>query len=717
LDLAWFLVCLGGAFAALVVYYYVGGPGGVLGALASHRALQQSRAVFPEPAPAPSHGSMASAPPRSAGAGFSRPAALKQIDQTFSNDLTPFTIRMNDLGEFVSPGSLERLSAAFIEQVTPAQVPEDDEEPLTDWVKQNERDFLRRAAVGALGGASMTRTLREFSESERNALRLAHVMEALGALSPRERLMITVPLVWNDGDCALTPGGSAFFAADRRAKLRDALNDIIVAHFGKKGASFERVESALRSALARDSMVTRDDRAVLERYLFSGTRWLSPEDDYSNLEPNGDSPTALRFGPFYGTQSEMYYDSRQSIFTIAAPGTGKSLMLKRNLLSYRGGAVVLDVKGELYEATAGWRKRNVGPVYRYNPSDPSNSISFNPLDWVRTDDFGYEDATVLARALSFPPDKEDYWDKAALRTLAVAIAKTCHSPGRAGRTVFDAVAAINDIGVSRSANEGDSFDAIQRESTPEVQAWIKALYESGQPLLYEEGRTILSMPAKQRAGVLEVARTQLMSWLANNVFQISQETRLRGEDLRWTPEGPATLYISVDLDRIDYYRSTIRALLACLFRDLTRGSPSRTVPAVTFFLDEMPRLKRMDILETGLATGRGYGVRFWMFAQTMSQLDEIYKEAAPGMVEMCAARIYMNPTEERAQIMSRHISEREGLLEGRRKPLVDPAELYGPEFRDSIVVMSQGNYPARLHKLRPDDDPLTFKSRLDLPVT
>ncbi|WP_247565243.1 type IV secretory system conjugative DNA transfer family protein [Bradyrhizobium sp. 151] len=54
---------------------------------------------------------------------------------------------------------------------------------------------------------------------------------------------------------------------------------------------------------------------------------------------------------------------------------------------YRGSAVVLDPKGELYDATSAWRAANVGPVYRIAPFDKEGDRKtqgyprhgFNPL--------------------------------------------------------------------------------------------------------------------------------------------------------------------------------------------------------------------------------------------------------------------------------------------------------------------------------------------------
>ena len=211
---------IGGIFAALVIYFYIGGVGGLLGKAESRRSLRAASRATAAPAPRAALGSIASSPGSAAGAGFSRGSALEQVEQIFKNDLTPFEVHMADLSDIVPPALVRRMAAGFVQQLASSEIPEAQEEPVSAWFKQNSRDFLANAAVGAIGGAVMRRTLREFSESERNALRLAHILEALGVLSSRERLMLAVPLIWNDGDCALQPGGAAFHAADRRARLR-----------------------------------------------------------------------------------------------------------------------------------------------------------------------------------------------------------------------------------------------------------------------------------------------------------------------------------------------------------------------------------------------------------------------------------------------------------------------------------------------------------------
>ena len=692
------IVIIVGFIVAAYLWFLVGGVGGLFGWWSSRQAIAAATRATPTRSLAQAHDSRAAAP-------------LDAIERLFANELTPIPVALADLEpEFFTRTMIERAARQFLPEITrPRDWAGEDQDAAKVYADTSE-NFLQQAAVGAILGATIRRTLREFSDQDRATLKLAYLLETLRVISRRERLLVVVPLVWNEGQCLLTPGGSAFFGADRRTKIHDTIDDIVNSHFGGKSAATERIEGALRSALGASSPLAAEEKSVLQKSLFTGARWLTPEDDYSNLKPNADSPSALRFGRFPGTSRDMFYDLWESVFTVAPPGTGKSqALLIRNLLHNRAGAVVVDVKGELYEATAAWRAANVGPVYRYDPTEPEHSIAFNPLDWIRGDDkvdFAYEDAEALAKLLVFPPEKSDYWEVAGTRALATALAKSALAPGNAGRNVADAVSSLIDVAGAVGGDDASTLDAILAKSDPVVREWMTAMHGIGQPLLYNEARALVTLPPRQRAGVIEVARAQLTTWQSGNTYRISQKSDLRGRDFRGgAGHGPATLYITVPLSRIDTYRTTIRALLGCLFTDLTSGRPDASVMPVTFYIDEMPQLKRLDVFERGLATGRGYGVRFWFFTQTMAQVNDIYQRAAPGLLDMCGARIYMNPAPEDAATISKALNEREGLLDARRKPLVDPADLYGPEFRNDLVVISRANFPARLRKVFPSDDP------------
>ena len=74
--------------------------------------------------------------------------------------------------------------------------------------------------------------------------------------------------------------------------------------------------------------------------------------------------------------------------------SGKGLSITSNLLQWQGSAIVVDIKGEISEATAGYRKEVLGQeVYILNPSSFESSHQFDPFAELETDEQIFSAAT------------------------------------------------------------------------------------------------------------------------------------------------------------------------------------------------------------------------------------------------------------------------------------------------------------------------------------
>jgi type IV secretion system protein VirD4 len=104
-------------------------------------------------------------------------------------------------------------------------------------------------------------------------------------------------------------------------------------------------------------------------------------------------------------------------------------------------------------------------------------------------------------------------------------------------------------------------------------------------------------------------------------------------------------------------------------------------------------------VDEALNIGRKYGLRLWMFAQSVGQLQAAY-ENADGMLGSCAVRIFMNPTG--ADGLTEKISEQLGYVESlndsSRRRLVEAADLAGPTYRDRQIVIANGAKPVIVSK-------------------
>lgn len=544
-------------------------------------------------------------------------------------------------------------------------------------------------AFDALKAVVMRRTLLAMPKAERAYLKLADILLDIGRLEKDEWLKVRAAIVFAGGAVELE-GSSYDSNALKRAALMDGLRLIIIGHFGDVATAGEKVQAALRKALRQESSLDPTARALLERAIYSGNRWLTEGEGKHILAPVPGSPSALRVGTFPGAAGDLMYDRQESLITIAPPGSGKTqAQVLRNLLHLKAPAVVLDVKGDMLRQAGAWRAANVGPVFAFSPKDPDNSISFSPLDFIRSDPaFAYDDARTMADLLMTPVRRtagmDDYFERRSRDLMALALLDV----------------ALSESGERRVMSS--VLDTLYVSESEPLLKWLGHLERLGVSQLRRLASSLRGMPDRQREGIFDTARASLEIWQSPAIERLSTKTTFTPDMLR---RDNATLFLCVDLEDIEKYASVLRALVGVIVNGLCRGEPEAAQLPVTVFLDEMPRLGRMDLLERALDIGRGYGVRLWMFAQNYGQLKERYPNA-DGLLRNCFVRCYISPDEEEALRLSRNLGLREGLIEGERRPLMEGHQLAGPDFAGQMLVFLREQYPARLEKRMAFADPV-----------
>lgn len=525
---------------------------------------------------------------------------------------------------------------------------------------------------------TIRRTLASMTEAERATLRMADVLAAVGRLTPDDHLRIAVPIVWNGSECAHDFHGAEF---RERSAMLEVLKQLIAASLGNSAGAREHLTQAVRDALDDRRGLPADQRQVVERYLFSGNRWMSEDEGQRALARDDLSASALRIGAFPGGSRELVYDLRESLITIAPSGSGKSQAhVLRNLMYLNAPAVVLDIKGEMSAASRQWREREVGKTYVFAPREPGISFHYNPLDDVSTDpDQAWEQARTIAE-LMFKPT-----------------AKTADDTYFEGRARDMLTTALLDVALSQKGEKrtmASVLGLLYTSDDKEIIAWCRRLDKLKNLQLSLEAKALRGMPVKQRESLLDTARRHVEIWMSPSLQKITTDTTFDGASLR---SENATVYLKVTLEDVERYASVLRVLVGQLLFKLYRVQPETDARLVTFFLDELPRLGRLDVIETSLDMGRGYGVRLWLFCQNLGQLQNAYPNAT-GMLSNCAIRCFMNPDEDAARWLSDNLGTRHGLLDGTRKPLVEAHQLTGPEFANQVVAFSRGQLPSRLDK-------------------
>jgi type IV secretion system protein VirD4 len=337
--------------------------------------------------------------------------------------------------------------------------------------------------------------------------------------------------------------------------------------------------------------------------LKGGGAWLSSE-DVSKTPFAPQNNFALRIGLLDDSGQELTYSGEGSLISIAPPGSGKTQCnVFPNLLTWRGPAVVLDVKGEIYAKTSKWRAENVGPVFKFSPLDPAKSHCYNPLSFVRQEtDFIWEDSRFIADMMIVPSGGTDpFWENKARDVLTAAIAYVCYSNTPDQRPM----SRITDI-----IHGGKPWEemVLGLQTAVDVRSMM------------QQGISLAAMNEKTRDSVLQTAQSSLSAWTGERNSRVTQRSDWSPLDLR-SGRNP-TIYICLKPSEVDSYISLLRVFIAQHIRMLTNELPPHGCPPILFLLDELPRLKQMPPVEEAIEIGRQYGIRLWMFAQSLGQLEQ-----------------------------------------------------------------------------------------------
>lgn len=553
-------------------------------------------------------------------------------------------------------------------------------------------DYLN-AAVGTFT-AELSRPVAGMKPRDREVLRSAYHLHNLGLSSDHDFYFQRLGIVWGDG--AATASTWQFKnLGDEVKTLEDAVRRV------QNGITLEPAIAAALQNLT-SAVAENPDHPVLKRLqaqVLGDGGDLAPSEPLAASDMTGIQPGFLIIGADPKNTTKLWgFSGEGSLITVAPPGSGKTQChVIPNLLTWQGPAVVLDIKGEIFKSTSGWRAANVGPVYKFAPLDPDNSHAYNPLTAVSPHpDHIWEDARFLADMLIVPSKANDpFWENKARDILTAAIAHVCYGKPPEQRTMSDVLDILHSVGWDRFI--------ISLQAVTDV------------PTMARSGRSLAEMERKTRDGALQSALASLSAWEGGRIARATVRSDWQPNDLR-SGQNP-TVYICINPNEIDSYASLLRVVIAQHIRTLTASLPERGGLPILFILDELPRLRRMPPVEEALEIGRQYGIKLWMFAQSLGQIEAAY-DNAEGMVGSCAIRMYMNPSlhDETAQKLSDDMGFRESLIDGTRVKRVEPQVLAGVEFKDSIIVMASNAAPARVGKHFAHADP-DLSSRMAIAPT
>jgi len=166
------------------------------------------------------------------------------------------------------------------------------------------------------------------------------------------------------------------------------------------------------------------------------------------------------------------------------------------------------------------------------------------------------------------------------------------------------------------------------------------------PVVASAARELLNKSDNERSGVLSTAMSFLGLYRDPVVAQVTRQCDWRIADLV-DAKRPATLYLVIPPSDISRTKPLIRLLLNQIGRRLTEElAPDASRQRVLLMLDEFPALGRLDFFESALAFMAGYGLKAFLIAQSLNQIEHAYGQNN-AILDNCHVRVAFATNDER----------------------------------------------------------------------
>jgi type IV secretion system protein VirD4 len=451
---------------------------------------------------------------------------------------------------------------------------------------------------------------------------------------------------------------------------------------------------------------------------YGSARWSTPREARSAGLFDCDGVVLGRLGQDY-----LRHNGPEHVLCFAPTRSGKGVgLVVPTLLTWPGSAIVHDIKGENFELTSGFRSRH-GRVLLFDPTN-AGSAAYNPLLEVRRGEWEVRDVQNIADVLVDPEgalERRNHWEKTSHSLLVGAILHVLYA--EQDKTLASVAALLSD---PKRAIEKTLHTMM---TTPHLGAG------GAHPVIASAARELLNKSENERSGVLSTAMSFLGLYRDPVVAQVTRHCDWRIRDLVES-DRPTTLYLVVPPSDISRTKPLIRLVLNQVGRRLTEDLHDRDRRhRLLLMLDEFPALGRLDFFESALAFMAGYGLKSFLIAQSLNQIEKAYGPNN-AILDNCHVRVSFATNDERT---AKRVSDALGtateirdaknyaghrlspwlghLMVSRQetaRPLLTPGEVMQLPSTDELVLIS-GCPPIRAKKARYYEDP-RLKERILPPL-
>ena len=383
--------------------------------------------------------------------------------------------------------------------------------------------------------------------------------------------------------------------------------------------------------------------------------FLPNDKERTKLQKKKPSNPSILIGKHKGKFLEFFGNEFMFVAAPTRSGKGVAIVIP-NLLHYPDSVMVLDVKNENWDLTAGFRAK-YQDVYLFSPNPTPQIVNgekiyrshrYNPLDYISRDEFErMKDIGDIAN-IFFPAnsgnDTSDYFNSQAQRLFTGLVLYMIETPERPCT-----LAELMRIA----------------ESPIPLNEWIVATIEQrkkdGKELSAECVQALMSYagnPAENtRGGIDSTMKTPLIIFTDPVVASATSYSDFCLDEVR---KKKMTIYVGIQPNALPRFSKLLNIMFSQLLGINTQVLPEQD-PSLKHqclvLLDEFTALGKIEIVQKSVAFMAGYNMRLMLIFQSKSQVEGVYgKEGAKDIFANMACQVEYTPTEQdQAEELSRKL--------------------------------------------------------------
>ncbi|OLV16142.1 type IV secretory system conjugative DNA transfer family protein [Deinococcus marmoris] len=308
--------------------------------------------------------------------------------------------------------------------------------------------------------------------------------------------------------------------------------------------------------------------------------------------------------------------------------SGKGLSIASNLYNWEGSAIVVDIKGEIAEQTAGYRRDVLGQdVFILNPSGGESSHQFDPFKELETDE------QIFSAAIGFMQPDKDGANAIFAQRASAALAALIKAAKVSGAPT---VAFLDSMIYQPHGLKGTAL-RLQALRDPQVTRWLNSfLGKDPDQMDWDEadGDRFLNNSWQR-------LRTAASFLITPGVKHMTGGSDFMAANI---VDRPTTVYLVFRESELTLNLALFNLVIDAIFRSIMRRydlNPSLEGQKILTVFDEAFRASP-NLLAEYAGTVAGRGIYLCIYIQSLAQLSDIWgKEGRTVIMENAHTKVFL----------------------------------------------------------------------------